>query len=166
PLVAGDSNGTWDVYQYEPFGVGDCEPQPASAMVATTETGCVSLISGGTDPLPSVFLDSSQSGDDVFLATFARLSALDADTDVDVYDARVGGVKAVVVQPTPCTPAQDCQQRGQPPGYETPKSATFDGPENVTQKPPRHCKKGQRKVRRHGKVRCVAKKHRHHKKQK
>ncbi|HVD39299.1 MAG TPA: fibronectin type III domain-containing protein, partial [Solirubrobacterales bacterium] len=92
PLVAGDSNGTWDVYQYEPFGVGDCEPEGAGKTVATTDTGCVSLISGGADPLPSVFLDSSASGDDVFLATFARLSVLDADTEVDVYDARVGGV--------------------------------------------------------------------------
>jgi DNA-binding beta-propeller fold protein YncE len=158
PLVAGDSNGTWDVYQYEPFGVGDCEPKPSagSKMVATTETGCVSLISGGSDPLPSVFLDSSTSGDDVFLATFARLSALDADTDVDVYDARVGGVEAVVVPPPDCTEA--CQQRGVPPGYETPKSATFNGPVDPKPKPKKHCKKGQRKVKRHGKVRCVANK--------
>jgi hypothetical protein len=156
PLVNGDSNGTWDVYQYEPFGMGDCEPSSGSKMVATTDTGCVSLISGGTDPLPSVFLDAGESGDDVFLATFARLSALDTDTDVDVYDARVGGVEAVVEQPGECTPGQDCQPRGLPPGEESPKSATFDGP--VNQKPKRHCKKGQKKVKRHGKVKCVAKK--------
>jgi hypothetical protein len=159
PLVSGDSNGTWDVYQYEPFGVGDCGPSSQSKMVARTATGCISLISGGSDPLPSVFLDAGESGDDVFLATFARLSALDADTDVDVYDARVGGVEAVVVPPEECIPGQNCQSPGSPPAEVSPKSATSEGPGNVKPKPRKHCKKGQRKVKRHGKVRCVAKKH-------
>jgi hypothetical protein len=157
PLVNGDSNGTWDVYQYEPFGVGSCEPFSESKMVATTETGCVSLISAGTDSLPSVFLDAGESGDDVFLATFARLSALDTDTDVDVYDARVGGVEAVVGQPTECS-GEACQQRGAPPGETVPNSATFNGAGNVKQKPHKHCPKGKKKVQRKGKVKCVAKK--------
>jgi hypothetical protein len=158
PLVAGDSNGTWDVYQYEPFGAGGCKPGAGSKMLATTETGCVALISSGTDSLPSVFLDSSQSGDDVFLATFARLSALDTDTDVDVYDARVNGLEAVVTQQGECS-GEACQPKGPPPEEPVPNSATFQGAGNLEPKAPRHCRKGQRKVRRHGKVRCVAKKH-------
>jgi hypothetical protein len=159
PLVNGDSNGTWDVYQYEPFGLGDCEPSAGSKMVATTATGCVSLMSAGTDSLPAVFLDASASGDDVFLASFARLSSLDTDTDVDIYDARVGGVEAVVQQPTECS-GEACQQRGLPPGESVPNSVNFNGAGNVNSKPRKHCKKGLKKVKRHGKVKCVkAKKH-------
>jgi len=167
PLVNGDSNGTWDVYQYEPFGVGDCDPAAGSSMVATTELGCVALMSSGTDSLPSVFLDASASGDDVFLATFARLSALDTDTNVDIYDARVGGVEAVVEPPpAPCA-GEACQPSGPPPKRPPLNSATFNGAGNVKQKPRKHCKKGQKKVKRHGKVKCVkAKKHKQHKKQK
>jgi len=164
PLVNGDSNGTWDVYQYEPFGVGDCEPSAGSRMVTTTEAGCVSLMSAGTDSLPSVFLDASASGDDVFLASFGRLSALDTDTDVDVYDARVDGVEAVVEQRPECG-GEACQPKGLPPGESPPNSSSFNGAGNVKQKPQKHCRKGQRKVKRHGKTKCVkAKKHKKQKK--
>lgn len=167
PLVSADSNGTWDVYQYEPFGLGDCGPGVASGTVATTATGCISLLSSGTDSLPSVFMDASQSGDDVFFATFARLSALDTDTIVDVYDARVNGVEAVVERQTECA-GEACQPSGSPPGATVPNSATFVGPGNVKPKPGKHCKKGQRKVKRKGKVRCVRQKksmkHRHQRK--
>jgi hypothetical protein len=165
PLVNGDSNGTWDVYQYEPFGVGDCDLSAGSAMVATTETGCVALMSSGTDSLPSVFLDASASGDDVFLATFAQLSALDTDTNVDIYDARVGGVEAVVEPPpAPCA-GEACQGSETSPGRPPMTSATFNGAGNVNQKPHKHCRKGQKKVKRHGKVKCV-KKHQKHKQHK
>jgi hypothetical protein len=157
PLVNGDSNGTWDVYQYEPFGVGDCAPSAASAMVATTDTGCLGLMSSGTDSSPSVFLDTSESDDDVFLATAGRLSALDNDTDVDIYDARVGGVEAVVEQHPECS-GEACQPSSSPPSRPPLSSATFNGAGNVKQKPKKHCKKGQKKVKRHGKVKCVAKK--------
>ncbi len=161
PLAAGDSNGTWDVYQYEPFGTGDCSPSASSALVATTETGCVGLMSSGTDDLGSVFMDSSESGDDVFLATFGRLSVLDTDDIVDIYDARVGGVAAAAEPPpAPCA-GEACQQSGPPPAESAPNSATFNGAGNVKQIPHRHCRKGQRRVRRHGKVRCVRARHHH-----
>jgi hypothetical protein len=100
-LVTGDSNGTWDVYQYEPFGLGDCDPSVGTGMAAATASGCVSLISSGTDSQSSVFMDAGETGDDVFFATFARLSALDTDTVVDVYDARVNGVAAAAVEQHP-----------------------------------------------------------------
>jgi hypothetical protein len=154
PLVTGDSNGTWDAYQYEPFGAGDCEPSSGSGMVATTETGCVSLISSGSDSLPSAFVDSSESGDDVFFLTFGRLSPLDNDEAPDIYDARVNGVQAVVEQHSECS-GEACQQRGLPPNESTPSSSTFNGAGNLKQKRHKHCKKGQRKVKHHGKVKCV-----------
>jgi hypothetical protein len=157
PLVNGDSNGTWDVYQYEPFGLGDCEPSAGGRTVATTETGCVSLMSAGTDSLPSVFLDASASGDDVFLATFGRLSALDTDTDVDLYDARVNGVEAVLEQPTECS-GEACQQRALPPDESAPNSSSFNGAGNIKSKARKHCPHGKKKVHRKGKVKCVPKK--------
>jgi hypothetical protein len=163
PLVSGDSNGTWDAYQYEPFGTGDCSPSSTSGMVATNDMGCVGLLSSGTDELTSVVMDSSASGDDVFIATFARLSALDNDTNVDVYDVRVGGVAAVVEQHPECA-GEACQPKGLPPSGSPPNSSTFNGAGNVNQKPRKHCRKGQKKVKRHGKVKCVKKhKKKHHK---
>jgi len=164
PLVNGDSNGTWDAYQYEPFGVGDCDPSAGSRVVETTETGCVGMISSGTDSEPSVFMDASVSGNDVFFATFGRLSPLDTDDAPDVYDARVNGVQALAEQHPECS-GEACQQRGLPPGESAPNSVTFNGAGNVKQKPRKHCKKGQKKVKRHGKVKCVkAKKHKKQKK--
>jgi hypothetical protein len=157
PLVTADSNGTWDVYQFEPFGLGDCDPSSGSGMVATTASGCISLISSGTAALPSVFMDASETGDDVFFATFARLSALDTDGVVDVYDARVNGVKAVVEQHPECA-GEACQQRGLPPGDVAPNSSSFNGAGNLKTKPAKHCRRGQKKVRKKGKVKCVPKK--------
>jgi hypothetical protein len=158
PLVTGDSNGTWDVYQYEPFGVGDCAPSAGSGMVATTAAGCVSLISSGTDGLPSVFMDAGDTGDDVFFATFAQLSATDTDSVADVYDARVNGVAAVVEQHTECA-GEACQQRSAPPGVVAPNSSSFNGAGNLNVKPRKHCRRNQRKVRRKGKVKCVPRHH-------
>jgi DNA-binding beta-propeller fold protein YncE len=157
PLVTGDSNETWDAYQYEPFAVGSCAPSAGSRMVATTETGCVALVSSGLDPQPSAFMDASATGDDVFFATFGRLSALDTDDNADVYDARVGGVEATVERPTECA-GETCQQRGLPPADSAPSSSTFNGAGNVKAKPAKHCHHGQKKVRKKGKVKCVPRK--------
>jgi Tfp pilus assembly protein PilW len=163
PLVTGDSNGTWDVYQYEPFDLGSCDPSAGNGMVAATESGCVSLISSGTDGLPSVFMDASDSGDDVFFATFARLSALDTDTVVDVYDARVNGVEATPEQHSECA-GEACQGRTAPPGDVVPNSSSFNGAGNLKSKPHKHCRQGKKKVKRKGKVKCVPKKKGHDKK--
>jgi hypothetical protein len=126
-------------------------------------SGCVSLMSSGTDGQPSVFMDASETGDDVFFVTFARLSALDTDSVVDVYDARVNGVAAVAEQHPECA-GEACQQRGAPPGEAVPGSSTFNGAGNIKAKPHKHCRHGQKKVKRKGKVKCVAKKKGHGKK--
>ncbi len=69
PLVARDVNGRQDVYEWE--------------------NGTVYLLSSGTDSQDSVFLDSSESGGDVFFETAAGIGAGDLDGAYDVYDARV-----------------------------------------------------------------------------
>jgi sugar lactone lactonase YvrE len=159
PLVPADSNGTWDVYQYEPFGVGTCGPSSRGGSIAVADGACVGLISSGTNDKPSIFFDAGESGDDVFFGTSARLSVLDSDTAVDVYDARVGGIAAVAPQHPECL-GEACQPPPSPPNDPTPATVDFNGPGNVKPKAGKHCRRGQRKVRQKGKVRCVKRHHR------
>jgi hypothetical protein len=158
-LVPADSNGAWDVYQYEPIGRGSCSAVSGDAGVSRTDEGCVGLVSGGTGKGDSAFLDASASGDDVFFLSPQRLSALDSDDAVDVYDARVGGKLAVIEPRTECQ-AESCQPRSLPPGSPDIASAAYDGPGNV--KARRHCTKGQHRVHRNRGARCVASKQRKH----
>jgi len=155
PLVPADSNGQWDVYQYEPTGVGDCIASSAGAAVARSGDGCVSLISSGAGEEESGFVDASATGDDAFFFTSARLSPIDVDQELDIYDARVGGRpdKAPVV--TECA-GEACQPFTGPPNDPTPASSAFEGPGNVKTKT---CPKGKVKVKKKGKVRCVPRKH-------
>jgi len=160
PLVAADSNGAWDVYQYEPFGVGGCNAASRQPSIAVVDGACIGLISAGTGDRSSTFLDASASGDDVFFATADRLSALDSDSIEDIYDARVGGIAAVAEQKPECL-GEACQAPPSPPNDATPASASFAGAGNAKPKAAKHCRRGQRKVRHKGKVRCV-KRRRHH----
>jgi hypothetical protein len=157
-LVPGDANGQWDVYQYEPLGVGGCTTNAGKAAV-TSGNGCVGLLSSGAAEGESAFLDASGSGDDVFFLTRGRLSILDKDSALDVYDARVGGAPAVATPSRECA-GEACQPRAVSPVEQTPASEAFQGPSD-----PRRCPKGKRKIRRHGKVQCVRRHtHRKHKK--
>jgi hypothetical protein len=83
-LVAGDSNGVQDVYEWEADGTGSCRSTRQNG-------GCIYLISSGTSSEPSYFADASADGRDVFFTTFARLTADDEDSLADLYDARVDG---------------------------------------------------------------------------
>lgn len=150
-LVSADSNGTWDAYQYEPFGTGSCGSTSGGATVARTEDACINLISSGTSDTEAAFLDASSSGDDVFFITPARLSVLDTDSVYDIYDARVNGTVATIDPVTECA-GEACQPLVAPPNDPTPASEAFRGPGNLKQ-----CPKGKRKVKRHGQVRCVRK---------
>ncbi len=162
-LVAGDSNGNWDVYQYEPSGVGTCTPSSGDAGTARSAGGgCVSLISSGTGEGESAFLDASEGGGDAFFLTAAPLSVTDEDRVTDVYDARVDGIPAKLEPRAECQ-GEACQPPYIPPNDPTPASASFQGPGNVREGPaaaPRgRCPKGKRKARHKGKVVC-AKSHR------
>jgi hypothetical protein len=141
-LVAGDTNGRQDVYEYT--------------------HGRAYLISGGTASTSSYFLDASPSGNDVFFLTRQQLVASDRDRLFDVYDARVGGGFPRISQPE-CV-GTGCQGvPSVPPIFSTPSSETFNGVGNFA--PPvsgpavNSKKKGCRRGfhRRHGK--CVKAKH-------
>jgi DNA-binding beta-propeller fold protein YncE len=134
-LVPQDSNGTEDVYEYEPPGVGDCAE--SSATYSARSGGCVSLISSGASAQESAFLDASESGDDVFFLTSARLSALDTDAARDVYDAHVCTSASPCISYTPsetspCASEASCKAPAtpQPSIFGAPASATFQGPGN------------------------------------
>lgn len=115
-LVGRDTNGLPDVYEWE--------------------DGTIFLISSGTSPDPSWFLDNGESGNDVFLATSEELQLGDNDQGYDVYDARVprpGDTKPP--PPLPCSgdvcqgPPSIAQLLGPPP------SALFNGTANVVEAP-------------------------------
>lgn len=156
-LVPVDSNRQWDVYQYEPTGVGSCTTQSDGGAISQLGVGCVSLISSGTGEEEAAFLDASPSGNDAFFITPAKLSPLDVDTVNDVYDARINGVPQVVEPVQECS-GEACQTAGAPISDVTPASEAFRGGGNQIV-----CRKRQRKVRRHGKTICVRRKLRKHK---
>jgi hypothetical protein len=147
-LTLADANGhIQDVYEWEPEGVGDC----------TRAKGCLALISSGTSPKDSHFLDASDSGNDVFFTTRDALVPQDIDGGfLDVYDARVGGGIPAVLNP-PCE-GQACRGAAPPvPNAPSAASALFSGPGNQASK---RCAKG--KVRR--RARCVKRPRGHHRK--
>ncbi|HEX3851320.1 MAG TPA: hypothetical protein VHW01_10170, partial [Polyangiaceae bacterium] len=127
-LVPQDANGVADVYEYEPDELGSC---------AQAE-GCVNLISSGASGEESAFVEASESGEDVFFATTARLSAQDVDTDYDIYDAHVCTSAVPCVQapvsPPPCSSGESCKPAPtpQPLIFGAPASATFSGAGNLT----------------------------------
>jgi hypothetical protein len=141
-LVPQDTNGTEDVYEYEPPGVGNCSE--AASTFSARSGGCVSLISSGRSDQESGFLDASESGDDVFFITSAKLSPLDVDTAYDVYDAHVctqPGEPCITfptTQSPPCTTEASCKATPspQPSVFGAPPSATFEGLGNPTPVPP------------------------------
>lgn len=135
-LAPQDVNGTWDVYEYEPAGVGGCTTGLTSFSVASN--GCVSLISSGMSGEESAFMDASESGDDVFFITTAQLSAQDYDKAFDVYDAhqcssRAPCFAAPAVSPPACDTGEACKpaQSAQPSIFGPGPSETFSGVGNV-----------------------------------
>jgi hypothetical protein len=141
-LVPNDVNGTWDVYEWEPVGVGGCTTATSSGSVVYVAQlagigGCVGLVSSGTSSGESAFLDASESGNDVFFLTSEKLSPSDVDTSLDVYDAHVCSAGSPCLSsavPVPaCQTADACRAAPAPqPGvFGAPASASFAGPGNV-----------------------------------
>ncbi len=99
------------------------------------ENGRVFLISSGSSTQNSIFLDSSESGGDVFFATTSELVAGDNDGAYDIYDARVprpGDNPRVAV---PCQ-GEVCQGPPSVPQLlSAPSSATFSGLGNISPQP-------------------------------
>src|SRR6202040_2045976 len=113
-LLPQASNGTRNIYEYEPDEVGDCR----------SAGGCVRLISSGTSSVKSYFVDASASGRDVFFITRQQLTPQDGDEGLDLYDARVEGGFSIAVPP-PCG-GEACR----PP--VTPAPAIYGAPPSVT----------------------------------
>jgi hypothetical protein len=139
PLVPQDVNGWLDVYEWEREGSENCRQSQ----------GCVYLISGATDPESSFLLGGSASGNDAFVLTRSQFSAQDRNDNVDVYDARVGGVQPRAA--AACSGAGCQGVAPAPPIFATPSSATFDGVGNFPpaskpalqpKKKPKQCKRG------------------------
>jgi DNA-binding beta-propeller fold protein YncE len=150
-LVPRDTNGTWDVYQWEEPGKGSCDK--SDSTYGEESGGCVDLISSGESPAKSTFLDADPSGDNVFFSTQSSLVGQDYGLN-DVYVARVGG-GFPEPQPKPTCEGDACQGPSAAPVPPTPSSSTYRGPEAVK---PKRCPKGKRRVKRAGKVRCVKRK--------
>jgi len=161
PLVPSDSNGQWDVYQYEPLGVGDCSSSSGGASSSHLGEACVSLLSSGTAEEEAAFLDADETGNNAFIFTPAQLSVLDEDHELDVYDARVDGIAAKRPVNPECL-GEACQPAAPATNDLTPASSAFNGAGNV--KPARkRCPRGKRLVHRKGKARCVRHKRPHRK---
>lgn len=101
-LVAGDTNGMQDVYEWERDGTGSCESSADGG-------GCVYLVSSGRSSLASRFYEAGANGNDVMFTTYQSLVGQDHDGLGDLYDARVdGGIASQNPPPvTPCS-GEEC----------------------------------------------------------
>jgi hypothetical protein len=144
-LVAGDTNGRIDTYEW----VAD---------------GSVRLVSSGLDRDNTNFVDASESGDDVFFITRARLVRSDKDDLADMYDARVGPVFSDPDEPLGCG-GDECQGAPTPPPtLAGPGTAAVTGrgtspPKSLPKARKRavRCRRGAVRRRVSGRVRCVKK---------
>jgi hypothetical protein len=155
-LVPRDTNGKSDAYEYD------------------ATTGNVSLLSTGTGPSNSYFMNSSISGDSAFILTREQLVGRDTDRAYDLYDVRVGGGFPEPLSAPPACDGDACH--GVPsvePPVSTPGSAlahfpvTPVQPTTATVTSPRggettahrpRCKRGRAARRVNGKLRCVRRK--------
>jgi hypothetical protein len=149
PLVPEDTNEKSDVYEFD------------------SETDEVSLISSGTSPADSYFMDASPDGEDVFFTTRQRLVGWDRDGNTDLYDARqpLPGHPAGFPEPPPAPEA--CQGDACLPTAPTAPSIAGAGSGGEFPGNPSHgragCPKGRKAKKVKGKVRCVKpKSHKHH----
>jgi len=162
-LVPDDVNGTWDVYEYEPAGVGaeqhgaerGCSSASTSgsvvyrpghkftaqALAGEEAAGCVALISSGSSSAPSAFLEASETGGDVFFLTASALVSQDTNMAYDVYDAHectgASPCPSAALAPAPCDTEASCKPAPQPQPslYGPAPSQTFSGPGNLTPLP-------------------------------
>jgi hypothetical protein len=136
-LVAADTNGTNDVYEYK--------------------NGQNRLISPGNAPFSASFADISEDGSNVFFTTDQKLVGQDNDKTVDIYDARIGGGLAKQNPPPPQECVRDDCKATPNAGPELPfgGSEALSGPGNVTGEARKRCAKGSHARKVKGKTRCV-----------
>jgi DNA-binding beta-propeller fold protein YncE len=157
PLVARDTNGEQDVYEWSAPGAGSCTQQRPE--FSPPNGGCLSLISSGESSLDAEFVDASADGRDVFFTTASSLVGQDPGL-VDLYDARQGGGFPQPEEPVSPCQGETCQHPDPAPADVAPASQQ---PGEGNPKPPttHRCPKG--KVYSKKKKHCVKK---HHKQKK
>jgi hypothetical protein len=126
PLVAQDTNGQQDVYEWEREGSDSCTESTAA------DGGCIYLLSGGSGSSSSL-LDASANGSDVFIVSRAELTGQDTNGTDDLFDARVGGVPPAA--PAGCSGAACPSVPGAAPGFAVPPSVAYSGPGNTAPSP-------------------------------
>ena len=136
-LLPEDTNGAADAYEYDSY------------------TNALHLLSSGTDPSASYFMESDPGGSNAFILTRERLSKWDTDTAYDLYDARVeGGVPEPSPRMSPCS-ADSCRD-AVPVGPTSPSTASVDVHGANDPRPiRRRCHRGRHVVKHHGKARCL-----------
>jgi hypothetical protein len=127
PLVAQDTNGAQDVYEWEREGSGSC------TAGSGVDGGCIYLLSGGFGSSSSWLLDASANGSDVFIITRAELTGQSTNGTDDLFDARVGGVPSAA--PAGCSGAACPSVPGAAPGFAVPPSVAYSGPGNTSSSP-------------------------------
>jgi hypothetical protein len=142
-LVPGDTNGAYDAYEYD------------------VASGEVHLLSSGTDPSDSYFMDTSADGSDAFFVTRQRLLGWDIDQSYDLYDARTGGGFPEPPVSAACE-GESCRAAAAAPVATSAGSLGLRGPGNAKPHRKARCGKGKRRVKRHGRARCVKRRHRKH----
>lgn len=136
PLVARDTNGTSDVYEFD-----------------GSEARLISTGSGGK----SQFEGASLDGTSVFITTQNQLVKADTDNATDLYVARVGGGIASQ-NPEPAVPCSGEGCRGAAPSSLPPPptgSEAISGPGNASARKKQRCGKGRQAKKVKGKSRCV-----------
>jgi hypothetical protein len=126
PLRAMSDNG-----QHAFFQSADAILPQASGLQQVYENvdGKVLPLSRIQSPTPATFLDTSASGDDVFIATTDDLVPSKASGDLLVYDVRVGGGAAL--PPGSCSGSACHPEPTLAPALPTAASVTFAGPGNA-----------------------------------
>ncbi len=116
PLVPQATNGVRNVYEWE--------------------DGTIYLISSGSSPEASEYLDSDTSGENVFFATSSPLVPGDTDGSFDIYDARMPrlGDNPPPTQ-TPCKGSVCQGPPSVPQLLAAPASETFSGAGNLPAQP-------------------------------
>jgi hypothetical protein len=144
PLVPRDTNGVTDAYRYD------------------AASGKVSLLSTGTAPGGSGFVDANPSGHDAFIVTAQPLVGWDTDSYIDIYDVRSGGGYPEPPPPPAACSGESCRPPAASPPPPAGLSSSQPGAGN-RHASHRRCPRGKRAVKHKGRVRCVKKpKPRHH----
>jgi hypothetical protein len=134
-----------DVYEWEAPGSGTCVEH--GFAYSELNQGCIYLISTGRSAFPSLFIDASESGGDVFFMTRDSLVGQDTDQITDIYDARVnGGLTSQNARPAPPCEIEGCLPDATPPP-QVPAPPNISGPPDPK---PKRCKGKKKCNKKHG----------------